>query len=62
MTDDPVDVKVVLRDPDDDCLVALARHVNAEAIVTSDRDLLDHSGLTPSAISPREADERVGLL
>jgi uncharacterized protein len=34
----------VLRDPKDDYLVALARASDAEAIVTGDRDLLEHPG------------------
>lgn len=36
-----------VRDPGDDYLVALARAAGAEAIVTGDRDLLDHEGLVP---------------
>ena len=60
--EDPVDIQAVLRDPEDDYLVALAREADAEAIVTGDRDLLDHPDLDPPAISPREACELVGLL
>ncbi len=41
--DDPSDMEAVLRDPEDDYLLALARQGNAEAIVTGDRDLLDHA-------------------
>jgi predicted nucleic acid-binding protein len=52
----------VLRDPKDDYLVALAVAGRAEAIVTGDRDLLDHDGLVPPAITPRDACERFGLL
>ncbi len=55
MLDDPVDPEPVLRDSDDDYLLALARCGNAEAIVTGDKDLLDHAGLRPPAISAREA-------
>lgn len=32
--EDPVDIQAVLRDPEDDYLVALAREADAEAIVT----------------------------
>jgi putative PIN family toxin of toxin-antitoxin system len=60
--EDPVDIQAVLRDPEDDYLVALASEAEAEAIVTGDRDLLDHADLDPPAISPREACELVGLL
>jgi predicted nucleic acid-binding protein len=55
MLDDPVDPEPVLRDGGDDYLLALARSGNAEAIVTGDRDLLDHADLHPPAISAREA-------
>jgi putative PIN family toxin of toxin-antitoxin system len=57
---DPV-VSPLLRDPNDDYIVALARSAGAEAIVTGDRDLLDHAGLEPPAITPRTACERFGL-
>lgn len=53
MLDDPADPPAVLRDPTDDYLVALAQEAGAEAIVTSDRDLLDHDGLKPPAIDAR---------
>ena len=59
--DDPVDVKPILRDPSDDYLVTLAKAAGAEAIVTGDKDLLDHTGLQPPAINPREACELVEL-
>ena len=51
----------ILRDPDDDYLVALARGAGAEAIVSGDRDLLDHPGLEPPAIDARRACELLGL-
>lgn len=55
LLDDPVDPPAVLRDPEDDYLVALARQADAEAIVTGDRDLLDHGDLRPPAIDARAA-------
>ncbi len=61
MRADPVAPPRLLRDPDDDYLVELARSAGAEAIVTGDRDLLDQAGLMPPAITPREACERFGL-
>lgn len=60
--DDPVDVDQTLRDPADDYLLALARVADAEAVVSGDKDLLDHTGkLEPGAISPRAACELLGL-
>lgn len=62
-SEDPADVEPILRDPADDYLIALARQADAEAIVTSDKDLVDHhGGLEPPAISPRRARELVGLI
>jgi uncharacterized protein len=55
MVDDPIDPEPVLRDSGDDYLLALARSARAEAIVTGDKDLLDHVGLKLPAISAREA-------
>ena len=60
--ENPSRVEALLRDPDDDYLVALARQAGAEAIVTGDRDLLDHPGLTPPAIDARGGCELLGLL
>ena len=37
----------VLRDSSDDYLLALARSGDAEAMVTGDKDLLEHAGLQP---------------
>lgn len=45
-----------------DYLVALARAAGADAIITGDRDLLDHEGLDPPALTPRQACELLGLL
>jgi len=58
---DPVSPPKILRDSDDDYLVALALAANATAIVTGDRDLLDHENLKPPALSARQACEMLGL-
>jgi putative PIN family toxin of toxin-antitoxin system len=58
----PAEVEAVLRDPDDDYLVALARQSGAEAIVTGDSDLLDHEDLTPQPLDAREACRLLGLI
>jgi len=58
---DPVDPPAILRDPADDYLVALARAAQADAIVSGDRDLLDHEGLTPPAITTQAACHNLGL-
>ena len=59
---DPSDPPQVLRDADDDYLVALAVKAGAEAIVSGDHDLLHHAQLTPPAIDARAACEMLGLL
>lgn len=60
--EDPTKVEAVLRDPDDDYLLALAREAGAEAIVTGDKDLLEHAGeLEVQVLSAREACELLGL-
>lgn len=59
---DPADTTPVLRDPEDDYLPALAVLSGAQAIITGDRDLLDHDGLQPPAIGARTACELAGLL
>lgn len=53
--DDPQEIEALLRDPDDDYLVALARESGAEGIVTGDHDLLDHQDLRPHAVDARAA-------
>jgi uncharacterized protein len=60
--DEPQEIEPLLRDPEDDYLVALARETDAEAIVTGDRDLLDHAGLTPPAIDARTGCRLLGLI
>ena len=59
---DPISPPRVLRDPRDDYLVELAKGSSAEAIVTGDRDLLDHDRLEPPVLTAREACIRLGLL
>jgi putative PIN family toxin of toxin-antitoxin system len=62
MLPDPINPDPILRDADDDLLIPLARTAEADAIVTGDKDLLDHpGGLQPPAITPREACELAGL-
>ncbi len=59
MYDDPLDPEPVLRDPRDDYLLALAHASQAEAIVTGDKELLDHADLRPPAIRAREAVDKL---
>jgi putative PIN family toxin of toxin-antitoxin system len=61
MLADPTYVESVLRDSEDDYLVAIAIASGAEAIITGDKDLLDHVGLRPPAFGARAACERIGL-
>lgn len=61
MAPDPVDPPAILRDPTDDFLVAVAHAGQAEAIVSSDRDLLDHAGLVPPALDAHQACDVLGL-
>jgi putative PIN family toxin of toxin-antitoxin system len=59
---DPKEIEALLRDPDDDYLVALAHEAGAEAIVTGDHDLLDHPSLDPPAIDARGACRLLSLI
>jgi predicted nucleic acid-binding protein len=59
---DPEDIEPLLRHPEDDYLLALARTANATAIVTGDKDLLDRpEELDPPAIHANAACELTGL-
>ena len=58
---DPLSPASVLRDPNDDFLLALAAASHADAIVTGDRDLLDHPGIHPPAIDARATCRLLGL-
>lgn len=60
--DNPEEVEALLRDPDDDYLIALARQSDAEAIVTGDSDLLDHVDLRPPPLDARKACLLLGLI
>jgi len=53
MVEDPQDRPALLRDPDDDYLVALATAANADAIVSGDRDLTTATGLEVPVLPPR---------
>ena len=59
---DPTDAPALIRDPDDDYLVALARGAGAEMIVSGDKDLLDHPGLEPPVLNARDACRLLRLL
>jgi putative PIN family toxin of toxin-antitoxin system len=59
---DPINPEPLLNDPKDDYLVALARIVGAEFIVSGDKHLLGHIGLEPPAINARNACELLGLI
>jgi putative PIN family toxin of toxin-antitoxin system len=54
VVEDPQAVPQVLRDPDDDYLVALAGGSGAEAIVSGDLDLREAVGLPVQVLTPRE--------
>jgi len=58
VTDPPVESGLT-RDAADDYLVALARAVGADLLVSGDKDLLE-AGLGPLVVSPRTALERLG--
>ncbi len=55
IVEDPHPVPQVLRDPDDDYLVALASDAGADAIVSGDLDLREATGLPVRVLTPREA-------
>ncbi len=59
MLDDPQRVPHVLRDTDDDHLVALAYESAAEAMVSGDLDLHEATGLSVMVLTPREAWSRL---
>jgi predicted nucleic acid-binding protein len=59
---DPIDPPRVVRDANDDYLVALAKAAEATAIVSGDHDLIHHPDLQPEAIDARAACEMLSLL
>lgn len=56
---DPTEITPVLRDPDDDYLVALAREHGVEWIITGDKDLLEWERPSPGVIAPADFERRV---
>lgn len=54
MVNDPKVVAGATRDPDDDYLVALAHGAGADAIVSTDKDLLVESSEALPVLNPRE--------
>lgn len=50
---DPSAIEALNRDPDDDYLIALARHGRADWLVTGDPDLLDVENAPTPIVSPR---------
>lgn len=61
MLPDPVRPPRRVRDQDDDYVAALAVAARADVLITGDRDLLEQADLEPSAITSREACERLDL-
>lgn len=59
LVDDPAEIEPLLRDPDDDYLVALARQHDADWIITGDKDLLDWQTPNPAVIAPADFERRV---
>ncbi len=62
MLADPIEPAPILRDPTDDFLLALAHTAKARLIATGDKDLLDHPGLQPPAITVRAICELLWLI
>jgi putative PIN family toxin of toxin-antitoxin system len=54
---DPATIPATTRDVDDDYLVAIARHYDADYIVSGDKDLLAWPDQQPPAISPADFEE-----
>jgi putative PIN family toxin of toxin-antitoxin system len=57
---DPEPGPPVLRDPDDDYLIHLAREFGADCIVSGDADITDET-FEPPALAPRQAVDRFSL-
>lgn len=59
LVDDPADIEPLLRDPDDDYLVSLARQHDVDWIITGDKDLLEWPNPSPEVIAPADFERRV---
>lgn len=57
---DPEVVPAVLRDPDDDYLVALGHASSAASLVSGDLDLRDAVGIGIEVLTPRQLLDRLG--
>lgn len=55
MDSDQVAVTELSRDPDDDYLIALARNIEADALVSGDKDLLELSDPPIRVLTPADA-------
>jgi uncharacterized protein len=62
LVDDPVSIATATRDPNDDYLIALARHHDADYIVTGDKDLLEWDDQVPPAITPAAFEDLLSAL
>ena len=54
LVDDPSEVPIVSPDPDDDYLIAIARHADADALVSGDTDLTDLALADLPTLTPRQ--------
>lgn len=59
LVDDPAEIEPLLRDPDDDYLVSLARQHEVDWIITGDKDLLEWPNPSPAVIAPADFERRV---
>ena len=59
VVDDPADQPAATRDRKDDYLVALARTVSVDALVSGDRDLIEAGLSKPAVWTPRQIVDRL---
>ncbi len=59
LVDDPAEIEPLLRDPDDDYLVSLARQHDVDWNITGDKDLLEWPNPSPEVIAPSDFERRV---
>lgn len=52
VSNDPVEIEPISRDPNDDYLIAVAREARAHALVSGDRDLTSIVGNQPPIVTP----------